>query len=112
MDTNPQLLKFAPFNVLHDISEHARSAIYPIVSSVEGWARAMAASRKAHEREVDAGSHALETLLENQVDAAFDRFTAYALRNTFKVPDGLEIVMVSTCIRIHLTPAMAPRNRL
>lgn len=99
-----ELLKFAPFNVLHDISEHARSAIYPIVSSVEGWARAMASSGVTSEREVDAGSHALETLLENQVDAAFDRFTAYALRNTFKVPDGVEVVMVSASLNGQAVP--------
>lgn len=70
----------------------------------------MANSRKQQDREVDTGSHALETLLENQVDAAFDRFTAYALRNTFKVPDGVEIVMVG-CGR-RLIAAMASWDRL
>lgn len=41
------------------------------------------------------GMHALETLLVSHVDSAFDRFQAWALRNTFDVPDGLELVIVS-----------------
>lgn len=39
--------------------------------------------------------HALETLLVSHADAAFDKFQAWALRNTFDVQDGLEIVIVS-----------------
>ncbi|RSH86065.1 uncharacterized protein EHS24_004275 [Apiotrichum porosum] len=88
-----ELMNFSPFNILHDISEHARGLIYPTVASVEGWARAMAGGREEHDREVDTGSHALETLLESYVDRAFDIFTAYALRNVFKVPAGVEPVM-------------------
>lgn len=57
----------------------------------------MAAGRPDLEREAEAGSYALETLLEQHVDKAFDKFTAYALRNIFSVPDGLELVMVSFC---------------
>ena len=41
------------------------------------------------------GSHALETLLESHVDKAFDKFTAWALRNAFEIPPDLEIVLVS-----------------
>lgn len=55
----------------------------------------MAAGRPEFEREAESGSYALETLLEQQVDKAFDKFTAYALRNIFAVPDGVELVMVS-----------------
>lgn len=47
------------------------------------------------EHEIDVGSVKLETLLESHVDRAFDKFTAYALRNSFKVPDGVELVLVS-----------------
>jgi kinetochore protein Mis12/MTW1 len=86
---------FAPFNILHDVSEHARNLIYPTVSSVDEWARAMAGDNTEMQHEIDMGSVALETLLESQVDRAFDMFTAYALRNTFKVPDGVEVVLVS-----------------
>ncbi|EJT49441.1 hypothetical protein A1Q1_01463 [Trichosporon asahii var. asahii CBS 2479] len=88
-----ELLNFAPFNVLHDIAEHARSLIYPTVTSVEQWAQMMSSGRPEFEREAEAGSYALETLLEQQVDKAFDKFTAYALRNIFSVPDGVELVM-------------------
>lgn len=55
----------------------------------------MSSGRPEFEREAEAGSYALETLLEQQVDKAFDKFTAYALRNIFSVPDGVELVMVS-----------------
>lgn len=56
----------------------------------------MASGRPEFEREAEAGSYALETLLEQQVDKAFDKFTAYSLRNIFSVPDGVELVMVSS----------------
>jgi hypothetical protein len=39
--------------------------------------------------------YAFETLISNHVDKAFDKFTAWALRNTFDVPDDIEVVMVS-----------------
>lgn len=55
----------------------------------------MAADRREYDIEVDRGSHALETLLENHIDRAFDKYTAYALRNAFSVPDGIELVLVS-----------------
>lgn len=87
---------FSPFNILHDISEHARGLIYPTIASVDEWARKMAEDDDAMEHEIELGSHALETLLENHVDRAFDTFTAYALRNTFRVPDGVELVLVSS----------------
>lgn len=90
-----QLLDFAPYPLLNDIAEHARENIYPTVTSVEGWARGIAAERREYDIEVDKGSHALETLLENHIDRSFDKFTAYALRNAFNVPDGVELVLVS-----------------
>lgn len=62
---------------------------------MEQWAQMMSSGRPEFEREAEAGSYALETLLEQQVDKAFDKFTAYALRNIFSVPDGVELVMVS-----------------
>jgi kinetochore protein Mis12/MTW1 len=37
----------------------------------------------------------METILEARIDKAFDKFTAWALRNSFDVPPELEIVMVS-----------------
>jgi kinetochore protein Mis12/MTW1 len=40
--------------------------------------------------ELENGVHQLETLLEATVDRNFDKFEIYALRNLFKVPDGLE----------------------
>lgn len=62
---------FAPFNILHDISEHARNLMYPTVASVDEWARKMAGDNVEMEHEIDTGSVALETLLESQVDRAF-----------------------------------------
>lgn len=40
------------------------------------------------------GLHSLETLLESHIDKAFDKFTAWALRNAFEVPSDLEVVLV------------------
>lgn len=34
-------------------------------------------------------------MLEQHLDKAFDKFTAWTLRNAFDVPQGLDIVMVS-----------------
>lgn len=85
---------FEPYHVLSDLAEHARQAIYPTVTTVEGWARSIAADRPQYDVEVDRGSHAFETLLENVIDRAFDKYTAYALRNAFGVPDGVELVLV------------------
>ncbi|GMK57299.1 hypothetical protein CspeluHIS016_0401330 [Cutaneotrichosporon spelunceum] len=88
-----ELMGFEPYHVLSDIAEHARSAIYPTVTSVEGWARSIASGRPEYDREVDRGSHAFETLLENVIDRAFDKYTAYALRNSFAVPDGVDLAL-------------------
>jgi kinetochore protein Mis12/MTW1 len=38
----------------------------------------------------------METILEAHIDRAFDKFTAWALRNAFDFPPELEIVMVSS----------------
>jgi kinetochore protein Mis12/MTW1 len=86
---------FAPVQLMHDMTEKARSLIYPSVKTIEDWARVVASGNEPLEDEVEMGAIALETLIESKVDKAFDRFTAYALRNTFKVPDGLEVVLVS-----------------
>ncbi|BEI93973.1 uncharacterized protein CcaverHIS019_0604320 [Cutaneotrichosporon cavernicola] len=88
-----EMMGFDPYHLLSDIAEHARSAIYPTVNSVEGWARSIASGRAEYDQEVDRGSHAFETLLENVIDRAFDKYTAYALRNSFAVPDGMDLVL-------------------
>ncbi|WOO80233.1 Centromere protein mis12 [Vanrija pseudolonga] len=104
-----ELMQFSPVSLLYDIAEHAHQTAHNTVEGVEAWAVREARVRDAeaeasgvgdrggsvdaHEREVEVGSHALETLLETHVDRAFDTFTAYALRNAFKVPDGVEVVM-------------------
>lgn len=41
------------------------------------------------------GLYAFETLVSNHIDKAFDKFTAWALRNPFDVPDDIEVVLVS-----------------
>ncbi|TXT07407.1 hypothetical protein VHUM_03127 [Vanrija humicola] len=88
-----ELMQFSPVSLLYDIAEHAHQTAHNTVEGVEAWAAREARVRDAEEREVEVGSHALETLLETHVDRAFDTFTAYALRNAFKVPDGVEVVM-------------------
>ncbi|KAL1412112.1 hypothetical protein Q8F55_003111 [Vanrija albida] len=104
-----ELMQFSPVSLLYDIAEHAHQTAHNTVEGVDAWAAREARLRDAeaeaagvgdrggavdaHEREVEVGSHALETLLETHVDRAFDTFTAYALRNAFRVPDGVEVVM-------------------
>lgn len=41
------------------------------------------------------GMHSLETLLESHVDKAFEKFTAWVMRNPFDIPAELEPVLVS-----------------
>ena len=41
------------------------------------------------------GLVAMETLLESHVDKAMDKFTAWALRNTFDIPPEVEMALVS-----------------
>lgn len=40
------------------------------------------------------GLHSLETLLESHVDKAFDKFTAWALRNAFEITPDIEVALV------------------
>jgi kinetochore protein Mis12/MTW1 len=103
-----------------DITEAARFEIYTTIGGIEGWTTSMAEGKgEAYEREVDMvrgasrgsigicegcrglradgvlkGLHSIETLLESHVDKAFDRFTAWALRNTFDIPSDVEAVLV------------------
>lgn len=41
------------------------------------------------------GLHGLETLLNDHMDAALDKLTSWALRNTFEIPDDLRLTLVS-----------------
>ena len=43
--------------------------------------------------DAEQGIYAFETLLSSHVDRAFDQFTGWAQRNTFEVPDDVEVVM-------------------
>jgi kinetochore protein Mis12/MTW1 len=49
------------------------------------------------------GPHRLETLLESHMDSACDKFTAWALRNTFNIPDDLRLVLVSLAAVISIS---------
>lgn len=44
------------------------------------------------------GSYQLETILESALDKAFDKFTAWTLRNAFDVPPDLDVVMVGSIL--------------
>jgi hypothetical protein len=52
--------------------------------------------------------YALETLLESHVDKAFEKFTAWVMRNPFDIPAELEPVLVSGSTR---HPRAAPLRR-
>ena len=44
------------------------------------------------------GSFQLETLMDSHIDKAFDKFTAWTLRNAFDFQKDLELVLVSFLI--------------
>ena len=46
----------------------------------------------------------METLLESHVDKAMDKFTAWALRNTFDIPSDIEMALVSVLPNLRATP--------
>lgn len=97
------------------IEEQARMKIYQIVGAIDAKMRSTVESQQGEDvmyRELDIvrlsfcpprwlgadglqGSYQLETLLESHLDKAFDRFTAWTLRNAFDVPDDADIIMAS-----------------
>ncbi|ORY28136.1 hypothetical protein BCR39DRAFT_208631 [Naematelia encephala] len=89
-----ELVSFHPRTILDQITEAARDVIYPIVGGIEGWGEHQAEGMGEDvDRELAIGLHALETLFETHVDKAFDRFTAWCLRNAFDVPADLDVVL-------------------
>ncbi|KAL7418352.1 hypothetical protein Q5752_006810 [Cryptotrichosporon argae] len=91
-----QLFKFSPRKLLRDIISAAREHPYAVLEGFENWAREIIRVNDLgieYERELEVGAHALETLLEQYVDRAMEKFEAYTLRNSFSVPDDLELVL-------------------
>ncbi|KAK4689348.1 kinetochore protein Mis12/MTW1, partial [Tremellales sp. Uapishka_1] len=89
-----EVLGFVPGKLLFDISEATRIETQAVIERVAMWAAQKASQLGPEaEREVDIGLHQLETLVNSQVDKAFDMFTAWSLRNIFDVPTSLEIVL-------------------
>ncbi|RSH91685.1 hypothetical protein EHS25_009054 [Saitozyma podzolica] len=89
-----ELVGFRARSLLDDISEHARKEIYNIVEAIEGWATQIIRDESdEYQRELDTGMYALETLLESHVDKAFEKFTAWVMRNPFDIPAELEPVL-------------------
>ena len=58
-----------------------------LTSSVIQWIVGSVADRQ--------GSFQLETLMDSHIDKAFDKFTAWTLRNAFDFQKDLELVLVS-----------------
>ncbi|KAK8853079.1 hypothetical protein IAR55_003780 [Kwoniella newhampshirensis] len=87
-----ELVGFNPNKLCSDIAEAARSEIYTTVAGIEEWLRPRIKT-KEDENELNVGLHALETLLESHVDKAFDKFTAWVLRNAFEFSPELEVVL-------------------
>ncbi|WWD19491.1 hypothetical protein CI109_103952 [Kwoniella shandongensis] len=87
-----ELVGFNPNKLCSDIAEVARNEIYTTVAGIEEWLRPRIKT-KNDENEVNIGLHALETLLESHVDKAFDKFTAWVLRNAFEFSPELEVVL-------------------
>ncbi|WWC71839.1 uncharacterized protein I206_105798 [Kwoniella pini CBS 10737] len=88
-----ELVGFHPRTLCHDIAEAARKEIYIILDAIENWARNAGGNNPKYETELNTGLVALETLIESHVDKAFDKFTAWVLRNAFEFSPELEVVM-------------------
>ncbi|WVR07821.1 hypothetical protein IAU60_004864 [Kwoniella sp. DSM 27419] len=88
-----ELVGFNPRSLTGDVTEGARTEVYSTVNSIEEWARKSAPNTTRMEAELTMGLVALETLLESHVDKAFDKFTAWVLRNAFEFPPELEVVL-------------------
>ncbi|WVW85974.1 hypothetical protein I302_108012 [Kwoniella bestiolae CBS 10118] len=88
-----ELVGFQPRSLCHDISEEARKQVYVITDAIEDWARRTSGDNPKYETELTTGLVALETLLESHVDKAFDKFTAWVLRNAFEFSPELEVVL-------------------
>ncbi|KAK8224156.1 Mis12 domain protein [Phyllosticta paracitricarpa] len=75
LNTSPENLGFA-----------ARAAAQHAIPDTDGEGRALYPEMR---REIEEGVHMLETLLEANVDRNFDKLEIWALRNVFKVEEGL-----------------------
>ena len=92
----PKLVGFVPAQLTHDISHNCLERMYDLVKFVGVWLDTEARGQEdTVHREVDVGLYQLETLLESHMDKAFDKFAAWALRNTFDFPSDLDVVLVS-----------------
>ncbi|WWC91543.1 uncharacterized protein L201_006489 [Kwoniella dendrophila CBS 6074] len=88
-----ELVGFHPRALCHDISEAARSEVYHATGSIEDWVRSKGDVNSKLETELNTGLVSLETLLESHVDKAFEKFTAWVLRNAFEFSPELEVVL-------------------
>ncbi|KAL1953129.1 hypothetical protein VTO42DRAFT_3564 [Malbranchea cinnamomea] len=113
-DTTTALLtehfSYTPLSLIDDIINSVNNLIYQAISSLEtgllntpperlGFKHAPDTIPDTDEDgniqypearlEIENGLHQLETLLEANVDKAFDKFEIYVLRNIFKVPEDL-----------------------
>ncbi|WVR00321.1 hypothetical protein IAU59_007464 [Kwoniella sp. CBS 9459] len=85
-----ELVGFDPRSVCKDITESARREVYATLDVIENWARQISGNSAKAELELTTGLVALETLLESHIDKAFDKFTAWVLRNAFEFSPELD----------------------
>ncbi|OCF32175.1 hypothetical protein I316_06089 [Kwoniella heveanensis BCC8398] len=114
-----ELVGFDPRSLCKDITESARSEVYSTLDAIEAWAKQICGNNPKMEMELATASLgnlisatyqsvlsselllvifffglvALETLLESHVDKAFDKFTAWVLRNAFEFSPELDPVL-------------------
>ncbi|WVF73144.1 hypothetical protein IAT40_007963 [Kwoniella sp. CBS 6097] len=88
-----ELVGFDPRSLCKDVTESARKEVYSTLDAIEGWARQISGNNPKMEIELATGLVALETLLESHVDKAFDKFTAWVLRNAFEFSPEIDPVL-------------------
>ncbi|ORX40751.1 hypothetical protein BD324DRAFT_611948 [Kockovaella imperatae] len=91
------LVCFHPREVCDQFTERVLEVPVLITNTLQHWAEQKYRQRDGDpnklEREMNMGLVAIETLLESHVDKAMDKFTAWALRNTFDIPPNVEVVL-------------------
>ena len=94
----PELLSFSPHFLLDDIVNSANDVVGRAVDAIETFLLRWVEEQPPggaweNTTELEQGLVSFQTLLEFHTDIAFDFFEAWSLRNIFKVPEELEIVV-------------------
>ncbi|KAI9362963.1 Mis12 protein-domain-containing protein [Zopfochytrium polystomum] len=84
---------FVPMEAVDDVINAMNGLMYQTMEAMEEFVEERLGESDDGQDEVEKGMIALETLLENAVDASFDKFEVFVLSNIFKIPDGVYVAL-------------------